>query len=514
MKAAQLYGSRSVASALLLLVSSACGADTAPSGARQQNTPALSGSLPCAVSEILASNCQSCHGATPLNGAPMPLVTLADLNALSRVDMSHKVYELVAMRIQDRARPMPPDPTKHLSDTSIGVLQSWAAGGAQPGAACVAAPAGTSGGQAGVTGSVVTAAGSGGVIVGGGVAGTGQGLAAGSGSAGGPSAAGAGGAAAAGTGGAAGGASDPLDADIEKCYELHAHGQPTPGDKTSYTAPTGETYTSFIFKSPWTTPVQGLRFRHLPDNAAVVHHWLLYSESANVADGSIDACALAGASGILCGQASTRSLITGWAPGRGDFRMPAGVGLELPAPGALMALEFHYNNNGTGMTAQDKTGVEICVTSKFRTNTAAVTWLGSRNINVPAHAAGDATGTCTPLRKGMNATDPIHFLYSWPHMHKLGTHLKSVVMRAAGGTDVLYDGDFSFQFQLAHESPLLLQAGDKITTTCSFQNTTDGAVTFGQSTDKEMCFNFAYAWPGHALDNAGDIGGATNTCLH
>ena len=78
--------------------------------------------------------------------------------------------------------------------------------------------------------------------------------------------------------------SDPLDADIEKCYELHAHGQATPGDTTSYTVPTGETYTSFIFKSPWTTPVQGLRFRHLPDNAAVLHHWLLYSESANAAD--------------------------------------------------------------------------------------------------------------------------------------------------------------------------------------------------------------------------------------
>jgi hypothetical protein len=179
-----------------------------------------------------------------------------------------------------------------------------------------------------------------------------------------------------------------------------------------------------------------------------------------------------------------------------------------------MALEFHYNNSATGMTAQDKTGVEICVTSKFRTNTAAVTWLGTRSINLPAHGAADATGTCTPLRKGVNATDPIHILYSWPHMHKLGRHMKSVVMRAAGGTDVLYDGDFSFNFQVTHDSPLLLQPGDKITTTCSFENTTDSAVSFGQSTDKEMCFNFAYAWPGHALDNAGDIGGATNTCLH
>ena len=121
----------------------------------------------------------------PLNGAPMSLVTLADLTAPAHSDMSHKVYELVAMRIQDRARPMPPDPTKRVSDASIEVyvlLQSWAAGGAQPGAACVAAVAGTSGAQAGVAAPVTNVAGSGSVIVGAGVAGTG--VAAGSGSAG------------------------------------------------------------------------------------------------------------------------------------------------------------------------------------------------------------------------------------------------------------------------------------------------------------------------------------------
>jgi hypothetical protein len=511
MKEAQGYGSQAVLSAVVLAVlSGACGGSgVAPGGASRANADPLTGSLPCAVSEIFGTNCLSCHSATPINGAPMPLVTLSDLRAAAHSDASHKVFELVSQRIQDRARPMPPDPTKRLSDAAIATLQGWAAGGAQPGAACASAPAaGSTGAQPG-SGPVLPVAGSGAPIVGAGMAG--QGVAAGSGSAG-QSAAGMAGSAGA---GAAGAGSDPGDADIETCYELRAHGQATPGDKTRYTVPTGETYTSFIFKSPWTKPVQGLRFRHLPDNAAVLHHWLLYSETAMSADGSIEPCQLSGPTGFICGQASTRALITGWAPGRGDFRLPAGVGLELPAPGALMAIEFHYYNSTSGMTAQDQSGVEICVTSKFRTNTASVTWLGSENINIPAHAAGTASGTCKPLRMGMNATDPIHVLYSWPHMHKLGNHLKTVVQRAAGGQDLMYDGDFSFQFQVLHDSPLLLQAGDSLTTTCSFQNSTDASVSFGQSTDKEMCFNFTYAWPAHALDNPGaELGGATNACLH
>ncbi len=314
--------------------------------------------------------------------------------------------------------------------------------------------------------------------------------------------------------GAAGAPSGAGDADIEQCYELRAHGQPTPNDKTKYSVESGETYTSFIFKAPWTKPVQGLRFRHLPDNASVLHHWLLYSESSSFPDGAIDACALEGPLGILCGQATSRALITGWAPGRGDFRLPEGVGLELPAPGALLAVEFHYFNSGAP-GAQDGSGVEVCTTSKFRPNTASITWLGTHDINIPGRQMGTASGTCTPLRKGMNANDPIHVIFSWPHMHKLGTHMKSVVMRAAGGQDVMYDGAFDFNAQQVHETPVTLMPGDRVTTTCTFMNTTDLPVLFGQSTTQEMCYNFAYAWPAHALDNPGaEIGGALNNCLH
>jgi len=311
-----------------------------------------------------------------------------------------------------------------------------------------------------------------------------------------------------------GGNENPADADIETCYELRAHGQPVAGDKTKYAVGPGENYTSFIFKAPWTAPVQGLRFRHLADNAAVLHHWLLYSESAPMADGDVETCSLDGPTGFLCGQAATRSLITGWAPGRGDFRLPQGVGLELPRPGTMLAVEFHYFNSG-GAMAQDQSGVEVCTTTKFRPNTASVTWLGTQQINVGGRTMGTASGTCNPLRSGMGASDPIHVLFSWPHMHKLGTHLKSVVTRAAGAQDVMIDSAFDFNSQTLHDTPVMLMPGDAITTTCTFMNTTDNPVGFGQSTTQEMCYNFTYAWPAHALDNPGaELGGAENTCLH
>jgi hypothetical protein len=100
-------------------------------------------------------------------------------------------------------------------------------------------------------------------------------------------------------------------------------------------------------------------------------------------------------------------------------------------------------------------------------------------------------------------------------MHKHGTHLKSVVNRAAGGSEVMYDGAFSFEFQTVYDTPLQLNPGDTVTTTCTYENTSDHQVLFGQSTEMEMCFNFTYAWPAHALDHPGGaIGSSPNSCFY
>ncbi|WP_394821219.1 hypothetical protein [Pendulispora albinea] len=86
--------------------------------------------LPCAVDEVLARNCRSCHSNPPVFGAPMPLVTWDDLHAPAPDDRSKKVYERVIARIHDRANPMPkaPNPRLGLADTKV--LDDFAGAGA------------------------------------------------------------------------------------------------------------------------------------------------------------------------------------------------------------------------------------------------------------------------------------------------------------------------------------------------------------------------------------------------
>jgi hypothetical protein len=422
---------------------------------------AVGDELPCAVSRILERSCRSCHGATPQHGAPMSLVTLEDLNGFAKSQPDRPVRELVLERVQDRAQPMPPDPTQRLGDSAIAALREWVGSGGQPGEACEASPA-AEGGDDSPPGAPT---------------------------------------------------SGRPGADGETCYELRAHGQPVRGDTSSYTVPAGEHYTGFFFRAPWSTPVQGLRVRHLSEDSRFVHHWLLYADTADLADSEIDECSLAGVSGLFCGEGPTRTLITGWAPGQLELQLPADVGLELPAPGTALVLEMHYYNPGD--PAGDRSGMEVCVTDRFRPHAASVTWLGSRAISVPPHGTSTASGTCNPGRAGLSEADPIHIMWSWPHMHKSGRHMSSIVHRTSGEQEVLHDADFSFSHQVTHDTPMLLRSGDSITTTCTYENTTDQPVGFGLGSDKEMCYNFVYAWPAHALDHPGaDAGESLSSCLH
>jgi hypothetical protein len=262
-------------------------------------------------------------------------------------------------------------------------------------------------------------------------------------------------------------APDEWPADCEEHYQFVSHGD-APDDK--FSVPAGqEIHPQIMFTAPWTGDVQAVAFRPITDNAAVLHHWILYG-----------------------GQ---YTFITGWAPG-GDVNrgsLPPDVGMYIPS-GSPLRLDVHYNNL-TGTSDQlDGSGVEVCVIrspEKFRPNTATVAAIIG-NPTVPPHQRVDNSTTCTVSARPDGAT----LVAESPHMHLLGVHAKLELTQDGIGK-VLHDAPFSFDQQHVSliEPRVIVRSGDKMTVTCSFQNDTDRTVTFGENTDDEMCFNFVTVYP-------------------
>jgi cytochrome c5 len=90
------------------------GADAAPTS-----------DLPCAVRDVLASNCQNCHGSELSFGAPQSLVSYRDLTRETAPGV--RVIDRVLARMTDTARPMPPRPNPLLGAPEQSVLRAWAA---------------------------------------------------------------------------------------------------------------------------------------------------------------------------------------------------------------------------------------------------------------------------------------------------------------------------------------------------------------------------------------------------
>ncbi|MFI5306150.1 MAG: hypothetical protein ACHQ53_02290 [Polyangiales bacterium] len=499
-------------------MSASGGAGSTGANGTQASSGTVVGNLPCAVANVVKPRCGACHGATPIAGAPMPLVTVSDFQADYVVKTTQpvlgqtiKVYDLALMRINaEMGTPRMPEGGQ-LAAPELATMNDWLMNGALAGDVCTTtAPPG---------GSVTKPSG--------GMPTTGNpGMPGSPGTPGTPDMSGGG----MGTGDPTTGmsatdqpiitpdtpdecANDPTQFDPlvalpgETCYEFLTHGVSSATDTTKFTVQTGQSYNQFYYAIPWPKGTLATRFGAKFDNLQVLHHWLGFGSQASVADGTVETNVL----GTTLGESA--ELIGGWAVGGCNVVFPPDMGLKLPDTGKIMIQWHHFNS--TGKAAQDGTAVQWCtVPENARANIGGLTFLGTEYFNgiwgMPAGQVSNFSGTCSN-----DSGKPITIVGFYPHMHLLGVNMKSEVMKAKGGSETVFDHPFVFDHQVNYmlRPGYVLQPGDKITSTCTFDNTTTANVAFGQSTMQEMCYQFTFAYPYGALNNGVvSLIGATNTC--
>ncbi len=431
--------------AILALVLAGCGTNSAsatdggsPGGPDATTGVTSIGStpLPCDVTAVLQANCQSCHGLSAANGAPMSLVTWEDLHAAVLPDSiglpataGEQVYQMVGTRIHSATKQMPQPPFPALGAEDMATLDNWIAAGAPKTdtVACTAIPDG---------GSLI------------------------------PDAA------------------PPAIQCTKNNITLKA--------TTPWTEPanTPDKYVCYGFTA---SDVAAGGINHILamtpniDNKNIVHHVLLFEADSASSSGVTTTPAPCNAGGSLAWR-----IVYGWAPGGGAMTTPPNVGFPYTST-TQFVVQIHYNDiSGTHAGETDSSGFSFCTTDQPVQYDADVMAFGSMKFSIPPN--GSLGWTC-PLTLG-SAYDGLHVFAAFPHMHQLGTSIATEQAMAGGGiVDMGINSPWNFNTQIWFPLSATLHQGDVVTTRCEWQNTTGSAVGFGQNTEDEMCYSFTAYYP-------------------
>jgi hypothetical protein len=391
------------------------------------NTP-----LPCDVNAIVVANCQSCHSNPTQSGAPMPLVTWEDFQALTPADTDGpaipagaKVYQTVETRIHDAQAIMPQRPNAPLSAADLATMDAWINAGAPKtdSATCTSVP------DASVPDS---------------------------------------------------------SAPSITCDSNNASLTPT----SAWSMPSGDEddYVCYSVSLPVTAGTTNHVLAITPNvvNHKIVHHVLLFQ--ADPTDTSITStpqkCNPGGSLGWR--------IVYGWAPGGGSMETPPDVG--FPYDGTTKwVVQVHYNNINGLVGETDTSGFSFCTTDQPVKYDADVVAFGTMGMKIPALSTLDTScqWTVPPQFAGVHAFAAFPHM----HQLGTAIQTEQSLAGTSGIVSMGENIPWNFNAQIWFPIQTTLNLGDVITTRCAWNNTTNQEVDFGQNTEDEMCYSFTAYYP-------------------
>ncbi len=223
------------------------------------------------------------------------------------------------------------------------------------------------------------------------------------------------------------------------------------------------------------------------------HHLLLYTFTPNIPsvvmpapdvirdirrpDGSMDFIAM-----LPMGY---HAFVAGSMTPTGGYQFPQGIALELPA-NTTFDLNSHYVNT-TGGSLTGEVFANLHTVDKSAVSKIAHTlFFNNESFTLPPKQITTVTKTFT-----MASTTTILMLTS--HMHK---HGQSFVVKIAGGPrngEVVYQTtEWADPTIKIFDQPLVLQAGQGLTSVVTYNNTTSSAISFGLTSEDEMNIIYGY----------------------
>ncbi len=217
---------------------------------------------------------------------------------------------------------------------------------------------------------------------------------------------------------------------------------------------------------------------------ATVHHLLLARTTTAEPEGLSECDVLFRSSWIP---------LFGAGNGNATLNAPEGSGHVLPK-GTQLLIQLHLLNTSA---ADVTTPVVVKMREAAAPNVTPVGLyaFGTNDITLAATQPGSVSNDCT-------VEHDVNIFAWWPHMHRLGVSLSLSVGPSADSLEEVYRIDpWDFDNQEMTATPLHIPQGYLSRVICAYNNPSMNEVTFGESSNDEMCFLSTFVTPAEeALD--------------
>ena len=238
----------------------------------------------------------------------------------------------------------------------------------------------------------------------------------------------------------------------------------------------GEIYSCFSFARSPDEWVRSVRWEVPASGALSVHHATLYAVPSWDRPDGAECWDMPGATGFAV-----------WVPGVSPLVLPAGMGLTIPKDSTRWVVQLHAFRSAAGAPER----VSAIVETTAQRPAVAAGWAVIQ-APVPAirpHMTEQSSGECRALGE-------VHVGVAWPHMHRAGKEFHGQVIRGDGSTVSLVDvPTWDVGRQVAYTTSVDVHVGDRVRSTCVWDNVTGDYVLPGPLATDEMCHQAILVWP-------------------
>jgi hypothetical protein len=287
----------------------------------------------------------------------------------------------------------------------------------------------------------------------------------------------------------------------------------------------GDDYRCFIMDWPKDKDTFVTGFKVNADNKAIAHHLIAYAippkhiatfqKYDDAEDGPGYTCygGPTGEGGSSIAALTGIGWIGAWAPGRDTSIFPEGTGIKIQA-GSKVVVQMHYSVTSDDVKP-DQSSITFQTADTVKKEAliqpfANPSWVISQSMPITAGTKGEETKHSYAMDLASRFGAPILLYSVGLHMHTRGLTGHVTIERAKDSKEKdvcalrINKWDFNWQGSYGLKQPILINPGDKVRLTCTWDNTKEGQplidgkrsepkdLNWGDGTYDEMCLGVLF----------------------